>query len=242
MTEKLEIAKKRTQGAQEILADIINLQVSVTDEKVRDGVIGFYENQYKSRVFTIDERVTIMSAMGQYREAFAWFIGDQAMDLDDKIMRGELQDYRSLNAFFDKHEDEIGMSRSSWYDCYTVRRRFPDFYEFANIGIKKAKLLNTIKDDEVFTKMANQVAKKDMPAEKVRDMVADYHTQEQETKKEERKKEQKKVSRTVAYDAVTKGESIVLKPKNFDVQYLQGALAYYETAMKNYIKKCIDNE
>lgn len=241
MSEKLDLTPHQgKQSSYDLVYEMFNINLNAGEEKIKKQFKKVYQEQYKDMDFTLEQRMLMLSSFGQYKEGFSWFAGDIILFFEKKIYAGEIEGIKSLSQFFDMNEQIIGMSRTSFFDSKNVRERFPDFDEYLDIGIAKARHLLSIGEDETFTKIAKEVAKKNFTVDKVKEMVDEYKFQKQSEKEEFKNKENKKAQKKYTYDITEKGDSIVLTAKNFDKMLLHRALNKYEQAIKNYIRSEAD--
>jgi hypothetical protein len=240
MKELLDL-KERHVDLKETLRDIFDLDLSVTDDIIQKRIKETYEQSYKDKTFTIEQYVFLLSGLGQYREYYSWLIGDILIKIDDKIKGGEIS-FRSLNDFIENYGEDIGMGKSNIYYCKSIRERFQDFDTFLKIGIKKAAVLITVKDEKDFKRLTEKVVNNELSAAQVRDMVVTYNTKKYEQQKEEKQIEQKTINKKYKYNVSLKSNKVIIQAQNFNAEYIVKALYYYEKAIKNYIDKCKENK
>lgn len=238
--DKLDLMQKRTADADELTKDILVLEIGMSDNQVKEYAKNFYENKYKDKKFTLDEQIVLLSSLGQFREMFAWIIGDIFLKIEKKIEKCEIIEYKSLNDFFDNYQGEIGISKATMYNCKNVRSRFSDFNVFLKVGIKKAVILMQIQDEKTFDKIIDDSIKKDLSAPQVFEMVTTAQNKVKEKENKIRREHKEEIKERGFYDIIfgkNKNEIIIKCKSGIDRDTVIDALNKYEIQIKMFIDR-----
>lgn len=200
------------------------------------------ENIDKFKDSTDDQQVVIMRNLNAFHDFSRWLMGEYFNIIEDAIQSGRKIGYKNKIDWFTTNQEKLNMSRTTFYDCMTVRNAIKEKSTFEELGIARALIAAKVKDDKTREQVIQKAITKDLKVEELRDYVANIDMKEKEYRRENKKKEEQKINREFKINVEVVGKTkLSIEFDNEDERDAGNtALLQMLPDIKKRMKSCLD--